>query len=123
MAIVYQDVLDTVRTSYERQKGDRKGAETAHLHAKGSMVLYALLGFQQRLSQTQAFDSVVFLECCREEDEEEASAFFELIRIGVFQVALLNQPSLLTAFRSKLQTIELSAWDGMDNPELHDEAR
>jgi hypothetical protein len=119
MAVIFQDVLDTVRTSHTRLQSDSHGAGIAHLHAKGSMLLYALLGHQLRISQSHAFDSSVILDCCLDSTAEEAAAFLALVEKGQFQVGLRDK-SLLDALRSNLDKMELSAWPEVDRPEVRD---
>lgn len=122
MPVVYHDVLDTARTSRGREKTNPQGMGVAHLHAKGSMVLYALLGYRQRISQTQAFDSTVILDCCCDERAEETDAFFKMVQGGFFQVGLFGHTSLLAAFRKRLDTMTLAAWPEVDDPAEYDEA-
>jgi len=119
MAVIFQDVLDTVRTSHTRLQSDKRGTGMAHLHAKGSMLLYALLGHQLRISQSHAFDSSVILDCCLDSDPNEAESFFKLIEKGHFQVGLRSN-TLLDALRSNLDKMELSAWPEVDRPEIRD---
>ena len=119
MAVIFQDVLDTVRVSHNRLLSDKRGTGMAHLHAKGSMLLYALLGHQLRISQSHAFDSSVILDCCLDSDPNEAESFFKLVERGYFQVGLRNN-SLLDALGSNLDKLELSAWPEVDLPEVRD---
>ena len=115
MALVFQDVLDTVRTSGERELQDQAGTLDAHLHARSTMVLFALLGHQQLLSQTQAFDSRVVLDCLTDSDEQEVTAFLKLFEDGDLRVALYGANTLWEAFRANIARMELSGW-----PEIHD---